>query len=177
MRPTFPIDDLTDQSHVLAADGKQLVYHSEPFDSDLEISGFFRLRAWISIDQPDTDFRACVYEIESSGRSVLLTADSIRARYRESLREPRLVGTTDARQYDFEGFTFVARRIAKGSRLRLVVGPVNSIYSQRNYNSGGVVADETMADARAVTVRLFHDHARPSALYVPIGQGRGGEHV
>ncbi|NJO12221.1 MAG: hypothetical protein HC872_00710, partial [Gammaproteobacteria bacterium] len=52
------VDSLTDQSLVLAADGKQLVYHSPPFASATEISGFFRLSAWIAIDQPDTDFGA-----------------------------------------------------------------------------------------------------------------------
>jgi hypothetical protein len=27
-----------------------------------------------------------------------------------------------------------------------------------------------MRDARAVTVKLYHDRAHPSALYVPLGQ-------
>jgi len=54
--------------------------------------------------------------------------------------------------------------------LRLVVGPINSINTQKNYNSGGVVADETMADARPVTVKLLHDKAHPSARYIPFGQ-------
>ena len=60
--------------------------------------------------------------------------------------------------------------LRQGSRLRLVVGPVNSIYSQKNYNSGGDVSAESVRDARAVTVKLYHDRARPSALFVPIGQ-------
>jgi hypothetical protein len=47
---------------------------------------------------------------------------------------------------------------------------MNSIYTQKNYNSGGVVSDETMKDARPVTVKLLHDKAHPSALYLPIGQ-------
>ena len=46
----------------------------------------------------------------------------------------------------------------------------NSLYSQKNYNSGGVVSEESMSDARQVKVRLFHDAAHPSALYVPLGQ-------
>ena len=65
---------------------------------------------------------------------------------------------------------FVSRRIAKGNRLRLVVGPIASMYWQKNYNSGGTVSEESMADARAVTVKLFHDSAHPSALHVPYGQ-------
>ena len=39
-----------------------------------------------------------------------------------------------------------------------------------SYNSGKAVSDESMADARAVTVTLLHDSAHPSTLYVPLGQ-------
>ena len=60
--------------------------------------------------------------------------------------------------------------LRQGSRLRLVIGPVSSMYSQKNFNSGGDVSAETMKDARTVTVKLYHDAAHPSALYVPLGQ-------
>jgi hypothetical protein len=60
--------------------------------------------------------------------------------------------------------------LRQGSRLRLVVGPVNSINSQKNYNSGGDVSSESMRDARTVTVKLYHDRAHPRALFVPLGQ-------
>lgn len=170
MRPTFPTDHLRDQRVVIANDGKQLVYHSEPFAEDIEISGFLELSAWLSIDQPDTDFRATVYEIDGSGESLLLSSDWIRARYREDFREERLIRTTKPLRYDFKRFTFVSRRVRKGCRLRLVIGPINSIFSEKNYNSGGVVTEESLADARPVTVRLLHDEAHPSALYIPLAQ-------
>jgi len=173
LRPTFPTDNVRDQGHVLANEGHQLLYHSAPFGHDAEISGYFRLSAWIAIDQPDTDFRASVYEIDLNGGSVLLTTDCIRARYREGLRKPQLIGTTDSLRYDFERFTFVSRQIRKGSRLRLLIGPINSIYFEKNYNSGGIVAEETINDARSVTVRLFHDKTYPSVLEVPFGQSEG----
>lgn len=159
-----------DQRMTHAAIGKHLVYHSAPFEGPTEISGFFKLSVWISIDQPDTDFRATVYEVCLDGSVIQLTSDSLRARYRESLRKGKLIRTQEALRYDFERFTFVSRQLATGSRLRLIIGPISSIYSQRNYNSGGVVCDETMRDARAVTVRLFHDPSHPSALHVPFGR-------
>jgi hypothetical protein len=49
----------------------------------------------------------------------------------------------------------------------VVLSAANSIESQRNYNSGGVVADETVESSRPVTVGIFHDAKRQSALYVP----------
>lgn len=166
---TVDPEDLVDQRMLLASTGRHLVYHSAPFDSALEISGFFTLSIWLSIDQPDTDFRAAVYEIGIDGSSILLSDDVLRARYREGLRQAKLVQTSEPLRYEFERFRFVSRRLAPRSRLRLVFGPINSIYSQRNYNAGGVVAAESMQDARAVTVTVFHDAGHPSALYVPIG--------
>jgi predicted acyl esterase len=73
------------------------------------------------------------------------------------------------REYRFEHFNFVARRIARGSRLRLVIGPGDPLHSQKNYNSGGAVAQESAKDARKVTVRLFHDAQHPSVLLLPVG--------
>lgn len=161
---------LTDQSSIYAQHGKLLVYHSAPFEQDTEISGFFKFSAWLAIDRPDTDFAVSVYEILPNGSSVLLTNDVQRARYRQSLRAQQLITTTKPLRYDLEGFTFVSRLVKQGSRLRLVVAPINSINSQKNYNSGGEVSAESMKDARAVTVTLYHDRAHPSALYVPLGQ-------
>jgi putative CocE/NonD family hydrolase len=170
LESTVDPENRADQRMVHAAIGKQLVYHSEPFEQDTEISGFFALSVWISIDQPDTDFCASVYEIDLDGRGVLLTNDCLRARYRGGLREEKLIETREPLRYDFRGFTFISRRIAKGSRLRLVVGPINSIFSQKNYNTGGIVAEESVEHARVVRVDLLHDQSHPSALYVPYGQ-------
>jgi len=169
LRPTFPNDSLIDQTLVYANEGKALFYHSSPFLRDTQITGFFKLTAWISINQPDTDFLVTVYELTPDGGSILLTSDLMRARYRESLRTPRLVQTEKPLRYDFDHFTFISRQLKKGSRLRLVIGPINSIYYQKNYNSGKRVADESMEDARAVTVTLFHDKTHPSVLHVPLG--------
>jgi uncharacterized protein len=102
------------------------------------------------------------------GRSVQLTRAWMRARYRESLREERLVTPGEINCYQFDSFTFFARRIARGSRLRLLFNSPNSIYMQKNYNSGGVVADESGQDARTAHVTLYHDPEHPSYLELPV---------
>jgi putative CocE/NonD family hydrolase len=162
-----------DQRMVHAAQGRQFAYHSAPFDRDTEVCGFFSLEVWLAIDQPDTDFRAVVYEVAVDGNAIELTADTVRARYRSSLREQRLIETRKPLRYAFEHFAFVARRVRAGRRLRLVVGPIHSIFYQKNYNAGGSVSDETVEDARTVTVTLFHDASHPSALHVPLAHASG----
>jgi putative CocE/NonD family hydrolase len=168
------VGSLVDQTMVVALNGRQLVYHSAPFERDTEVSGFFKLRAWIAIDCPDTDLYVTVYEMGSDGGSIRLSTDGIRARYREGPRIPNVIRTHEPWQYDFERFTFVSRQIKKGHRLRLVIAPmgrlIETTFSEKNYNSGGVVAEESAENARPVTVRLFHDEAHPSVLHVPLGQ-------
>jgi putative CocE/NonD family hydrolase len=170
LEAAFDASLLNDQRLAYAHRGKELIYHTAPFETDTEVTGFFRLSVWIAIDQPDTDLAASVYEIRQDGSAILLTTDQLRARYRQSWREPRLITTRAPLRYDFERFTFMSQQIKKGSRLRLLISPINSIFSEKNYNSGGEVSSESMQDARTVTVTLYHDAAHESALYVPMGQ-------
>ena len=167
---TLTQSHLLDQTMILAAEGGKLIYHSAPFTNDVEVSGFFKFDAWMAIDQPDTDFIVSIYDIGADGSSMFLTEQHQRARYREGLRVEKLIDTKEPLLYVFDRFFFVSRVVQKGHRLRLVVRPNHNLNWQKNYNSGKAVADETMSDARTVTVRLYHDSAHPSALSMPIGQ-------
>jgi hypothetical protein len=164
-------DYLTDQRYALNLFGAGLVYHSDAFAEETEISGTVRLVAWIAVDAPDTDFWVTLYEIQADGRSIQLAEDILRARYRNSLSQEELLTPGEINRYEFDGFTFFSRRIAKHSRLRLVIKAPNSIYIQKNYNSGGVVAEESAADARTAQVTLYHDGDHPSYLELPIVSG------
>jgi uncharacterized protein len=159
---------LTDQSGLLGANGKILIYHTAPMTQDTEFAGFPKLSLWLSMDQPDTDLAAFLYEIRPDGSSVQLGSQFLRARYRKGQRTPELVKPGAVERYDFDNFAFIARRIGKGSRLRLAIGPVNTRFFEKNYNSGGVVANESGKDARTVTVTLYHDAQHPSVLTMPL---------
>ena len=101
---------------------------------------------------------------------MFLAGDLIRARHRDSLRSETLVKPGDINRYEFTGFNFFSRRIAKGSRLRLVVRCSNSIYAQKNYNAGGAVAFESGKDARTAKVAIHHDATHPGILELPLGR-------
>jgi uncharacterized protein len=165
---------LADQSVVLALHRRQLIYHSAPLAADVEISGFFELSAWVSIDCPDTDIYVSVHEIDREGQSIRLTTDALRARYREGPRVPRVITTQEPLECRFHGFTFVSRQVRRGHRLRLVISPigrlVESIFAEKNYNGGGTVAEESLEQGRPVTLRLYHDDTHCSVLRVPLGQ-------
>lgn len=168
---TEPFSDpayLTSQRAALNLFGRGVVYHSDPVERETEISGYATLRVWLSMDVPDTDLAATVYEIRPDGSSVLLTQAQMRARYRHSLRKPEPVPANKPELYEFNNFTWFSRRLEKGSRIRLVFECPNSIQLEKNYNSGGDVASESGKDARTAHVTLLHDVEHPSSLELPI---------
>jgi uncharacterized protein len=161
---------LTDQTAALNLGGGGVIYHSAPFAEATEISGWVKLGVWMSLDVPDTDFAVALYEVKADGGSVLLTSDLMRARNRHSTARDELVTPGAVERYDFDGFSWFSRRIAAGSRLRLVLTSPNSSALEKNYNSGKAVATESGADARVAHVTVMHDAAHPSALELPIVQ-------
>jgi len=158
------------QRYALNLFGNGLIYHSEPFPENTEITGYVKLVAWIALDVLDTDFMVTLHEITPDGTSIQLTDDALRARYRESPREEKLVTPGEINRYEFKQFWFFSRQIAKGSRLRLVFWSPNSIHLEKNYNGGGVVAEESGKDARTAHITLYHDSHHPSYIEIPVAK-------
>jgi len=162
----FASDSFLNQEQAFAHD--ILVYHSEPLEEDLEVAGYARLKAYIELNVPDTDFLISLSEITKKGTSMNLGSGVMRARYRHSLSKPELVKPGDINLYDIRLMLYFVRKLDKGSRLRLVVTGQNSPDFQKNYNSGGVVAKETDKDARKAIIKLHHDKDHPSTLELPV---------
>ena len=157
-----------DQTYPLSIAKDGLVYHTEALPNETPLIGCPAVTLWVSIDTPDVDLSAHLYEIQPDGTSIVLWSDTRRLRYRDSLREAKLVKPGEIVRCDFNPGLFVARRLMKGSRLRLVVSSPNSIHVQKNYCSGGVVAEETAKDARTCHVQVYHDATHPSTIQLPL---------
>ncbi|HEX4638226.1 MAG TPA: CocE/NonD family hydrolase [Chthoniobacterales bacterium] len=157
-----------DQKLPLSIGKDGLVYHTDPLPKETSLVGCPKISLWLSVDTPDVDLETDLYEIQPDGTSIGLWSDSRRLRYRESLREGKLVKSGEVVKCEFDPGLFVARRLMKGSRLRLVVTSPNSIFWQKNYNSGGVVADETEKDARTAHVKIYHDAEHASTIELPL---------
>jgi hypothetical protein len=157
-----------DQTYALSIGKDGLVYHTEPLPKEMPLIGCPAVTLWLSIDTPDVDLSAHLYEIQPDGTSIVLWSDTRRLRYRDSLREAKLVKPGEIVRCDFNPGLFVARRLMKGSRLRLVVSSPNSTQWQKNYCSGGVVAEETAKDARTCHVQVYHDATHPSTIQLPL---------
>src|SRR5215510_10118331 len=113
-----------DQTLALSIGKDGLVYHTEPLPNETPFVGCPALTLWVSIDTPDVDLECDLYEIQPDGTSIALWSDIRRLRYRESLREAKLVKPGEIVRCDFNPGLFVSRRLMKGSCLRLVVTAV-----------------------------------------------------
>ena len=159
---------LTDERYALNLFGNGVVYHTDQFSQDTEVSGLARFVVWMSMDVPDTDFQITLYQLMPDGTSVRPTSDAMRARYWDSLRTSELAVPNRVYRYEFSHFTFFSREITKGSRLRLVIQCPNTIYQEKNYNSGGVVEHESGKDAKVAHITVYHDPARASFFVLPV---------
>lgn len=164
-----------DQTYPLSIAKDGLVYHTDALPSETPFIGCPAVTLWVSIDTPDVDLSGHLYEVQPDGTSIILWSDTRRLRYRDSLREAKLVKPGEIVRCDFNPGLFVARRLMKGSRLRLVVSSPNSIQFQKNYCSGGVVAEETAKDARICHVQVYHDAAHASAIQLPLREPAGSQ--
>ena len=145
-----------------------MIYHSPPLEVDTEVSGFLKVKAFISLDVPDTDLSVSVNEMRPDGTSILVGQDHIRARYRNSVDKVELVTPGEVNLYEFDSFNFSSRVLKKGSRVRLLLRPLNSPYYGKNFNSGGRLGYETATDARIATITLHHDARYKSRLELPV---------
>src|SRR5207244_6863396 len=100
-----------DKSYASSIGKDGLVYHTEPLPKETPLIGCPAVTLWVSIDTPDVDLSANLYEIQPDGTSIALWSDIRRLRYRESLREQKLVKPGEIVRCDFNPGLFVARRL------------------------------------------------------------------
>jgi putative CocE/NonD family hydrolase len=144
-----------------------LVYTTPPLAHDLEVTGPIRLILFAASSARDTDFTGKLVDVFPDGRALLLTDGILRTRYRRSYTQPEPLapGTVYELPIDLVATANVFRA---GHRIRLEVSSSNFPRFDRNTNTGGCIAQETEADLVVAANRVFHDHARPSHLILPI---------
>lgn len=164
-------EDFTSQFR--AYEKRAITFHTDPFPVDTEIAGQPRVSLAVQADAPDFDLWAELLMVLPDGSAVQLGEDIRRARFRDGPFTEELLSPNDVVEIPFQ-FYWTARRIPAGARLRLTVAPLNSPFYQKNYNSGGRIGHESMADARVAHIRIFHDAKRSSTVVLPLAAPPAG---
>ena len=144
-----------------------LSYTSAVLDRPLGVIGSVRLVVHVASSARDTDIVGRLVDVHPDGRAELLTEGILRARYRDSLAEPRLLEPDRPVELTV-ALGPTANVFLPGHRIRLDVCSSSFPRFDSNPQSGG---DFTTDGPEAVVVarnRVLHDRGHPSRLVLPI---------
>jgi len=148
------------------ARGDVLVYSSEPFAKDTELSGPIVPTLYVSSDARDTDFTVKVLDVAPDGTAWNLDESIQRMRWRDGYDKPPVfMQPGQVYKVTFQPLT-TSNTFKAGHRLRIEVSSSNFPRFDRNLNTGGNNYDEAVGKvARNV---VHHSKRHPSSLSVTL---------
>src|SRR5260370_27199370 len=142
-----------------------LVYTTPPFKQAFEVTGPLSVELYASSSAVDTDFTAKLVDVWPNGFAQNLTDGILRARYRNSKETSELMNPGEIYKFTIDLWA-TSNVFLAGHRLRLELSSSNFPRFDRNMNTG-----ENQASAMRwvkATNTIYHDHAHPSALALPV---------
>lgn len=125
-----------------------LVFASEPLPRPTVLSGRFSGEFDLVLNRMDVDLRISLYEQTSDGHYQLLCEPwAFRASYLANRSERHLLKAGIRQRLPFTSERLLARELARGSRLVMVLGVNKRPDQEINYGSGKDVSEESIADA------------------------------
>jgi putative CocE/NonD family hydrolase len=135
-----------------------LVFITDPFEKDTEIAGSFSGELSVMINKKDMDYTLLLYEQKADGSYFYLSNHIQRASYSKSREKRTLLQPNVKTVLPFKDTYFTSKKIAKGSRLLLIVNINKNPNWEVNYGTGKEVSRETMKDAgEPLVVKWFTD--------------------
>ena len=146
-----------------------LVFETEELKENLTVIGPLTARLYISSDCADTDFTAKLTDVSPDGTSMLLSDGILRVRYRNSpdLSETELMKPGNIYPIEIDVMN-TANTFLPGHKARLSISSSNFPRFNRNSNSGGDIAFESIEQYRKAENMVYHDTEHPSCLILPV---------
>jgi putative CocE/NonD family hydrolase len=142
-----------------------LVYTSEPYVDEMEITGPLIVKLFAGSTAKDTDFTAKLVDVWPTGYAQNLQDGIIRARYRLSNSNPSPIIPGEVYEYTIDLWA-TSHVVKPGHRIRVEISSSNFPHYDRNLNTGGPLFKER--DFQRATQTIFHDAAHPSQIILPI---------
>ena len=155
-----------DQSDVEAQRQDILVYTTDPFEENTEVSGPIEVTLYVSSDVKDTDITVKLVDVYPDGRAFNLDESIQRLRYREGYEGPP-VFMEPGEVYQVEvGPLNTANTFLAGHSLRIEVSSSNFPRFTRNLNTGGNNYDET--EGVVANNQIHHSGEFASRIRIPV---------
>lgn len=142
-----------------------LVYSTKILEKDIEVTGPVELVLYASSSATDTDFTGTLVDVHPEGLAVHICEGIVRARFRESYKEPTLIEPDVVYKFRFSLWE-TSNLFRAGHRIRLEISSSNFPRFDRNLNTGNGSATDT--ETRIAHQTVFHDAQRPSYLCLPV---------
>lgn len=144
-----------------------LVFTTEVLEEPMEVTGPVSARLFVSSSAVDTDFTAKLVDVHPDGRAIVLCDGILRTRYREGLDAPRPM--TPGEVYEIEvDLIATANVFLAGHRITVEISSSNFPRYDRNSNTGGVIAQEHLADMVSAVNRIHRGAEYPSRIVLPV---------
>jgi putative CocE/NonD family hydrolase len=142
-----------------------LVFKTPVSDEPLTLAGPVSAVLYAASSAKDTDWFVRTAKLRTDGNPLLLGRSVIRARYRESFSEPKLLEPDEVYEYHLDVWQ-TGVRIEPGEQLIVVVSSAVFPMFSRNLNTGGHNEMETEYVSAHQTI--YHDAEHPSHLLLPV---------
>ena len=151
-----------------------LVYSSDPFASNTEVTGPIAVELWASSSASDTDFTAKLDVVKADGQVMNLNNGILRTAFRDSLSQPS--PTTPGQPYLYRIEIWPTSYLfTTGDRVRLEISSSDYPQFAPNPNTGAPFGQNT--DEQPATQTVLHDAAHLSSVVLPVipGDDRSSE--
>jgi putative CocE/NonD family hydrolase len=145
-----------------------LVFDSEAFKNDTEVTGPIQATVYASADVRDFDLWVRILDVWPDGRAFNLMSpglDVLRASYRNGSLKPELL--TPGKIYQLELDRLLTSNVFKaGHKIRVQVSGAFAPHFSRNLQTGE--SEITFSDTQTGHIRIYHDRENPSEITLPI---------
>lgn len=142
-----------------------LVYTSEPFKSDFEVTGEVQVELYTRSSAVDTDLTVKLIDVRPDGYAQNLTDGILRLRYRNSMETSELMEPGEIYKVKVDAGP-TSNVFLPGHRLRIEVSSSNNPRFDANPNTGAD-SDREKNPIKA-TNAILHDSEHPSAILLPV---------
>jgi len=142
-----------------------LVYTTDPFEQPYTFVGPISATLYAASSAKDTDWFVRLIEIEKDGELHSLVEGRFRARFRESMSQPKLLEPDRINEYTIDMWQ-TGLTVEKGSRLRVEVASASYPFFSRNLNTGG--HNEMETEYVSADQTIYHDAKHPSHVVLPV---------
>ena len=180
---------MTDDQRFASRRPDVLTFETYPLEEDLTLAGAVTANLKVSITGTDADFVVKVIDVfpddfkypgsvqntsrnaggsyPMDGYQMLVRGEIMRGKFRNSFETPTAFkpGKIETVKFDLPD---IAHTFKKGHRLMIQIQSSWFPLADRNPQQFMNIYEATEADFKKATIRIYHDAANPSTIYLPI---------